>query len=91
MRMFIAAAALTLASGLATAQPDLPDLGECNLEVADRNADGVLDGGDITDFIEAFIAQDESADINADGMIDLGDVIAYIEAAVPCFLNGLGG
>ncbi|MFG0305198.1 MAG: GC-type dockerin domain-anchored protein [Phycisphaerales bacterium JB040] len=91
MRTFIAAAALTLTTGLASAQPDLPDVGECDLEVADRNADGVLDSADIYDFVEAFIAGDESADLNNDGVVDTMDIVAYIRAAVPCFLANHGG
>ena len=77
--------ALALSTTFASAQPDIPDLGECDMAIADRNADGVLDTGDIFDFIDAFIAQDESADIDGDGMVMFSDIIAYVHAILPCF------
>ncbi|MFT5424106.1 MAG: hypothetical protein ACI89L_001898 [Phycisphaerales bacterium] len=86
MRNLIAAAAvIALTTASASAQPDWPDLGECDMAVADRNADGILDTGDIYDFIDAFIAQDESADIDGDGVVTFSDIYAYIYAIVPCF------
>jgi len=77
--------ALALSSTLASAQPDLPDFGECDMAVADRNADGIIDTGDIINFIEAYIAQDESADLDGDGLVTFSDIIAYVHAIIPCF------
>jgi hypothetical protein len=52
--------------------------------VADVNADGVVDGGDFTAFINSFSAGDVSvdpiADVNLDGTIDGSDFIEFINA-----------
>ena len=46
---------------------------------ADVNLDGVLDLGDITAFVERFVASDPAADVNADGVLDLGDIGAFVD------------
>ncbi|MFG0306716.1 MAG: GC-type dockerin domain-anchored protein [Phycisphaerales bacterium JB040] len=45
---------------------------------ADQNADGVLDNGDITAFVENFLAADPDADVNFDGVIDHGDLFLFV-------------
>jgi|GEM_PF-2684681 len=50
----------------------------------DVNNDGVVDNGDISDFIALFLAQDPAADFTGDGIIDNGDIGAFIAA----FLSG---
>ncbi|MFG0305959.1 MAG: GC-type dockerin domain-anchored protein [Phycisphaerales bacterium JB040] len=47
---------------------------------ADVNNDGVLDNGDIGDFIALFLAQDLSVDFTGDGVVDNGDIGAFIIA-----------
>ncbi len=52
--------------------------------LADVNADGVVDGGDFTAFINSFgtgdVAVDPVADVNLDGTIDGSDFIEFINA-----------
>ena len=51
---------------------------------ADYNGDGVLDNGDIGDFVSDFLAGGTNADFNNDGVLDNGDISAFVEA----FLRG---
>jgi|GEM_PF-3107470 len=46
----------------------------------DVNNDGVVDNGDISDFIALFLAQDPASDFTGDGIIDNGDIGAFIAA-----------
>lgn len=46
--------------------------------LADLNGDGVLDQGDIQDFVKLFVLVDPAADFNGDTIIDLGDIQAFI-------------
>ena len=52
--------------------------------LADVNADGVVDGGDFTAFINSFsagdVAVDPIADVNLDGTIDGSDFIEFVNA-----------
>jgi hypothetical protein len=47
---------------------------------ADLNGDGVVDFGDVAQFVSAFAAMDPVADINGDGIVDFGDVGAFVSA-----------
>ncbi|MFT5422329.1 MAG: hypothetical protein ACI89L_000086 [Phycisphaerales bacterium] len=48
--------------------------------VADMNADGILDLGDIQSFIALFLTQDLATDMNGDGIVDFGDISAFVAA-----------
>ncbi|MFT5423545.1 MAG: hypothetical protein ACI89L_001325 [Phycisphaerales bacterium] len=48
--------------------------------IADRNADGVVDNGDISVFISDFLGRTPGSDINGDGILDYGDIQAFIIA-----------
>lgn len=48
--------------------------------LVDINADGVLDNGDITMFVNLFLAGDIASDINGDGVLDNGDINAFVTA-----------
>jgi len=50
--------------------------------VADTNRDGVLDNGDISAFVNAFLASLPQADINGDGVVDNADLIAFVNAYI---------
>lgn len=50
----------------------------CCLSVANVNGDGVLDGSDIAQFIEAFLGGEPSADANHDGVIDYSDLGEFV-------------
>ncbi|MFT5422850.1 MAG: glucose/arabinose dehydrogenase [Phycisphaerales bacterium] len=45
---------------------------------ADLNGDGILDNGDIGEFINLFLAGDLAADMNGDGILDNGDIGAFV-------------
>ena len=45
---------------------------------ADVNGDGILDNGDIGDFVTLFLSGDPSADFTGDGLLDNGDIGAFI-------------
>ena len=45
---------------------------------ADVNGDGIVDNGDISAFINLFLANDPAADVNGDGVVDNGDIGAFI-------------
>jgi glucose/arabinose dehydrogenase len=47
---------------------------------ADLNDDGVIDFGDVADFVTAFNALDPAADLNNDSVVDFGDVGAFVDA-----------
>ncbi|USN99514.1 MAG: right-handed parallel beta-helix repeat-containing protein [Phycisphaeraceae bacterium] len=46
--------------------------------LSDLNGDGLLDLTDISMFISAFLAGDDTVDLNGDGLLDLGDVILFV-------------
>ncbi|MFT5424088.1 MAG: hypothetical protein ACI89L_001880 [Phycisphaerales bacterium] len=46
---------------------------------ADVNNDGILDYGDLGQFVAGFLVGDLASDINGDGIIDLGDIGGFIE------------
>ncbi|MFT5424056.1 MAG: endonuclease I [Phycisphaerales bacterium] len=48
--------------------------------LADTNADGVLDNGDIGMFVNLFLAGDMAADISGDGVLDNGDIGTFVAA-----------
>ncbi|MFT5423667.1 MAG: hypothetical protein ACI89L_001455 [Phycisphaerales bacterium] len=55
------------------------------LSPADLNGDGIVDLGDISVFIDLFLAGDLTVDLNGDGILDSGDIGAFIEAFLnPC-------
>lgn len=45
---------------------------------ADTNDDGVLDNGDISEFVSLYLAGNVAADFNNDGIIDNGDIGTFI-------------
>ncbi|MFG0307336.1 MAG: reprolysin-like metallopeptidase [Phycisphaerales bacterium JB040] len=45
---------------------------------ADVNGDGIVDNGDISAFINLFLANDPAADVNGDGIVDNGDIGTFI-------------
>ena len=51
-----------------------------NACVPDLNGDGVLDNGDIGEFVTLFLNGDLGADFNADGILDNGDIGAFVAA-----------
>ena len=52
---------------------------------ADLNGDGVLDLGDISAFVAAFVAQQPPADLDGNGLYDLTDISTFIERfTTPC-------
>lgn len=58
-------------SGITRAPPPCP---------ADVNGDGVIDNGDIGNFISLFLAQDPQVDFTGDGVIDNGDISGFVNA-----------
>ena len=46
----------------------------------DINNDGVLDGGDLSAFVDLFLAGDLLTDFTGDGFLDSGDITAFIDA-----------
>ncbi|MFG0305115.1 MAG: GC-type dockerin domain-anchored protein [Phycisphaerales bacterium JB040] len=46
----------------------------------DLTGDGVLDLGDIQEFVTLFLASDLAADFNPDGVLDTGDITAFVAA-----------
>ncbi|MFG0305063.1 MAG: GC-type dockerin domain-anchored protein [Phycisphaerales bacterium JB040] len=54
------------------------DVSECEICTPDVNRDGVLDNGDIGDFVSLFLAGDLAADITGDGILDNGDIRAFV-------------
>jgi hypothetical protein len=48
--------------------------------LADVTGDGVVDSGDLAQFISVFIAAGPAADVTGDGTVDSGDLAAFIAA-----------
>ena len=51
-----------------------------NFCLPDVNGDGVVDNGDIGDFVALFLAEDPAADFTGDGILDNGDIGAFVAA-----------
>lgn len=47
--------------------------------LADVNGDGILDLGDISAFVDKFLAGNDDADINGDEVLDNGDIFAFVD------------
>jgi hypothetical protein len=55
--------------------------------IADLTLDGVVDSGDLAEFVTLFTAGDAGADVTGDGQVDSGDLAAFVAA----FLEGCDG
>jgi hypothetical protein len=48
--------------------------------IADLTGDGMVDSGDLGEFVTRFVASDARADLTGDGQVDSGDLAAFITA-----------
>lgn len=60
---------------------DPAPMGPCRI---DMQADEIVDSGDITTFVQLFIAAHPAADLNRDTVVDLADIQLFVDK----FLNG---